>query len=145
MHKVWLIARREYLERIRTKAFIVTTILIPLLMAGFLFGSHYMDTKNRSSIAHITIVSADTQLALDLQKELETSKENKIIVDLISPPGPDTRKILEDELEDKSTRRLPLGHSAHHIQCGLRPSCTTPAPRAPTTPGPPSSAPFRPF
>jgi ABC-2 type transport system permease protein len=102
MHKVWLIARREYLERIRTKAFIVSTILIPMLMGGFLFGSHYMDKKNRSSISRVTIVASDTQLALDLQKELEASKENKIIVDLISPPGPDTRKILDDELDDKS-------------------------------------------
>jgi ABC-2 type transport system permease protein len=102
MHKVWLIARREYLERIRTKAFIVSTIIIPVLMAGFLFGGHYMDTKNRSSISHITIVAADTQLALDLQKELEASKENKLIVDLISPPGPGTRKILDDEIDDKS-------------------------------------------
>jgi len=41
MHNIWLIARREYLERIRTKAFLVATILIPLLMGGFVFGSGY--------------------------------------------------------------------------------------------------------
>ena len=102
MHKILLIARREYLERVRTKAFIVSTILIPLLMAGFLFGNHYMDSKNRSSISHITLVASDTQLALDLQRELEASKDNKLIVDVISPPAADTRNTLEDELEDKS-------------------------------------------
>ncbi len=33
MHNIWLIARREYLERVRTKAFLIMTVLIPLLMA----------------------------------------------------------------------------------------------------------------
>ena len=34
MRNIWLIAKREYLERIRTKAFLFSTILIPLLMGG---------------------------------------------------------------------------------------------------------------
>lgn len=32
MHNVWLIAKREYLERVRTKAFLISTLMIPLLM-----------------------------------------------------------------------------------------------------------------
>ena len=28
MHNVWLIAKREYLERIRTKGFLIATVLI---------------------------------------------------------------------------------------------------------------------
>ena len=56
MHNVWLIAQREYLERIRTKSFLVITILIPLLIMGgcslrrHLFGSEH-------SAAHIAVVS----------------------------------------------------------------------------------------
>ena len=34
MHKVWLIIRREYLERIRSKTFLIFTLLMPALMAG---------------------------------------------------------------------------------------------------------------
>jgi len=30
----WLVARREYLERVRAKSFLIMTILIPLLMGG---------------------------------------------------------------------------------------------------------------
>ena len=37
MREAWLIARREYLERIRSKAFRVSTVLIPLLFA-LIFG-----------------------------------------------------------------------------------------------------------
>src|SRR5215510_790544 len=34
MRNVFLIARREYLERVRTKAFLIFTFLMPALMAG---------------------------------------------------------------------------------------------------------------
>jgi len=34
--KLWAIVRREYLERVRSKAFVIGTILGPLLMAGML-------------------------------------------------------------------------------------------------------------
>ena len=39
MHNVWLIAKREYLERIRAKSFLLMTILIPLLMGGLVYGA----------------------------------------------------------------------------------------------------------
>ncbi len=108
MHKVWLIARREYLERVTTRAFIVSTVLIPVLMGGFVFGSSFLDRKSSSSSAHIAIASTDTQFALDLQREIESTpatkdaKDIKIQADVISPPGHDIRGILEQELDDKS-------------------------------------------
>ncbi len=36
IHKVWIIAKREYLERVRTRSFILSTFATPLLMAIFL-------------------------------------------------------------------------------------------------------------
>ena len=39
MRNVWLIANREYKERVRTRGFLITTIMIPLIMAGFVLGS----------------------------------------------------------------------------------------------------------
>ncbi len=102
MHNVWLIARREYLERVRTPAFIISTILIPLLMGGFLFANHFMSQRNKASTSHIILVSTDTELVLDMQKQLESARSNRLLVDVVSPPGPDTRAILDKELEDKS-------------------------------------------
>ncbi len=100
MHNVWLIAKREYLERIRTKAFLLTTILIPLLMGGGIVGSIFASAKSKST-SHIAVVSTDQQLALDLQRELTNGKDSKMTVDLISPPGPNTRATLDNELADK--------------------------------------------
>jgi ABC-2 type transport system permease protein len=100
MHNVWLIAKREYLERVRTKAFMLSTILIPVLMGGGIVGSIIASSKARST-SHITIVSQDQQLATDLQSELQSGKDSKMTVDVISPGDSSTRSTLDDMLADK--------------------------------------------
>ena len=101
MHNVWLIAKREYLERVRTKAFMISTILIPLLMGGGIIASVMMSSKTKST-SHIAIVSRDQQLATDLQAELANGKDSKMTVDVISPPAADTRRVLDNELAQKA-------------------------------------------
>jgi len=101
MHNVWLIAKREYLERIRTKAFLFFTILFPLLMIGGIVVEAVTSTHSKST-SHIAVVSHDQQLATDLQAELENGKDSRMTVDVISPPTSDTRSILDGELADKS-------------------------------------------
>ncbi len=100
MHNVWLIAKREYFERIRTKSFLLMTIAIPLLMGGGILGGAMVGHKTQSN-SHIAVVSSDLQMATDLQTELEHGKHTKMVVDIISPPGADTRKVLDGELADK--------------------------------------------
>lgn len=100
MHNVWLIAKREYLERVRTKAFIISTILIPLLMGGGIIVGVVAQGHTKST-SRIAIVSTDQQLATDLQTELENGKESKMTVDVISPPVSSTRSSLDSELADK--------------------------------------------
>src|ERR1700679_2306891 len=85
MHNVWLIAKREYTERIKTKGFLIATILIPVLMGGGLFGVATMASKAKAT-AHIAVVGSQPQLAEDLKRELEDSKESKMTVD-VSPPS----------------------------------------------------------
>jgi ABC-2 type transport system permease protein len=100
MHNVWLIAKREYLERVRTKAFLISTILIPVLMGGGIVGSVIVSGKAKST-SHITIVSQDQQLATDLQSELQSGKDSKMTVDVISPGNSETRTTLDAMLADK--------------------------------------------
>jgi ABC-2 type transport system permease protein len=100
MHNVWLIAKREYLERIRTKAFLIATILIPTLMGGGIFGMAYIAGKSKSS-SHIAIVSTQQPLAADLQNALEHGKDSQMTVDLIQPT-PETRSQLDAKLHEKS-------------------------------------------
>jgi len=100
VHNVWLIAKREYLERVRTKAFVVMTVLIPLLMAGGVLGTAMVGRTARSE-SHITIVSKDLDLATDLQHELQNGKNSRMVVDVVSPPIAETRATLDGELANK--------------------------------------------
>jgi ABC-2 type transport system permease protein len=112
MHNVWLIARREYRERIRTRGFLITTIVIPLIMCGFIYGSAFV-YSNSESAAHIAVVSSDTQLVLDLQAELQhrqqarhaqprSTRQPSIAVDAIDAAPQNeqaTRVLLDRELD----------------------------------------------
>lgn len=115
MRNVWIIAQREYMERIRTRGFLVTTIMIPLIMGGFVAGTTFLGSKSASEI-RIAVVSSDTQLALDLQDELLRQQDQKaadsekatsrtkagakpqITVDAIDP-GPGTRAEMDNDLD----------------------------------------------
>ena len=53
MRKIWLIIKREYLVRVRKKAFIVMTIVGPLLMAALMIVPTYLanETQELRTIA----------------------------------------------------------------------------------------------
>ena len=101
MRNVWIIAKREYLERVRARSFMIMTILIPTLMGALVFGSSVIKGKG-SSHSEIAIVTQDAQFGLDLQAELEGRKDRGITAQVISPPGVDTREVLNGELKSKS-------------------------------------------
>lgn len=46
MNKIWLVIKREYLTRVRNKTFILSTILLPLFLIGFIFASAYFSIKS---------------------------------------------------------------------------------------------------
>lgn len=95
-----LIAKREYLERVRTKAFIITTLLIPALMGGGILFS-VIKSKATKAASHIAVIAPDADFALDLQDELEHGKNSAMKVDVISPPDKDTRQTVVDQTVDK--------------------------------------------
>jgi ABC-2 type transport system permease protein len=101
MRNIWLIARREYLERIRTKSFIVMTVLIPAIMAAVAFGGSVLGGNKGKPAAHIIVVTQDAEFGLQLQSELEAQKQATITADLISPPGSDTRDRLNREITSR--------------------------------------------
>jgi ABC-2 type transport system permease protein len=85
LRNVLLIARREYRERVRTRGFLITTIMIPLIMGGFIGGSIFLGSRTVSD-TQIAVVSSDTQLALDLQTELERRQQPQLASALPTQP-----------------------------------------------------------
>ncbi|MEO6806953.1 MAG: ABC transporter permease [Edaphobacter sp.] len=99
MHNIWLIARREYLERIRAKSFIVMTVLIPVLMGALLFGAGLANRNLGSN--HIAVVTNDSQFAQDLKTEL-SGKDRTTTVEAYSPADPGVRQMLDAKMKEKN-------------------------------------------
>ena len=99
MHNVWLIAKREYLERIRTKSFLIATIVIPLIMAMLVFGSHFLASHAKSE-SHIAVVTTDSTFAADLKRSLESSKNSQMKVDIFAPSDA-VRRQLDEQIKQK--------------------------------------------
>lgn len=73
MGKLWVITRREYLERVRSKWFIISTILTPLLLGSLIFLPAWMASRSEPSrdFARIIIVDASgTKLGSRVATEL---------------------------------------------------------------------------
>lgn len=100
MRNIWLIARREYLERVRTRGFMIATILIPLLMGGGIAAS-ILIAKHAKSSSHIVVVTPDMRLGSDLEAQLKHDTDNGMQVNLISPPSANTRASLDREIKKK--------------------------------------------
>jgi ABC-2 type transport system permease protein len=98
MHNIWLIAKREYTERIRTKAFLVATILIPTLMGGGVFGIATLASRSKAT-SHIAVVARQPQIAADLKQELENGKYSKMTVDIL--PASIPHGLLDQQIADK--------------------------------------------
>ena len=100
MLNVWLIAKREYLERVRAKSFLVMTILIPLLMGGLVYGAAL--ANGHAGNMHIAVVTQDPHFGSDLKSELERGTQGGTTqVDVVSPPTSDTRDTLDNQLQNR--------------------------------------------
>ena len=98
MHNIWLIAKREYTERIKTRAFLIATILIPVLMGGGVFGIAALASRSKTT-SHIAVLATERQTAADLKQELENGKDSKMTVDIL--PASTAHGLLDKQIADK--------------------------------------------
>jgi ABC-2 type transport system permease protein len=84
VHSALLIARREYLERVRSRAFRVSTVLIPIIFAGIL-GTAVFSATHSGGDAHIVVAANDLQLANGVRDELARSENAPAQVEVQSP------------------------------------------------------------
>lgn len=77
MHKIFIIARREYLERVRTRSFVVTTVLIPLLLFGATAMPVYLESRGSAAARHLLVVAPDISTAQVIRQQLERLPEEQ--------------------------------------------------------------------
>jgi ABC-2 type transport system permease protein len=100
MRDILLIAKREYLEQVRGKAFKVTTVLIPLVFIA-IFGVIAIAGKNSGVGKHIVIAVDDPALAQRVRAPLVADKDAKMTVDVIAPATEADHKNLLAEVDQK--------------------------------------------
>jgi ABC-2 type transport system permease protein len=99
MREALLIARREYLERIRSKAFRISTVLIPAFFA-LIFGAGALSGKlSGGGARHIVVASNDPLLAESVRAELNPS--SRLTVEVKAPLTESELAALNAEVESK--------------------------------------------
>lgn len=72
MRNIFLFARREYLETVRKRSFVIMTILLPALMFGFTVLPSMMMMKKTGEVQHIVIATSNPQFGEDLRNRFLT-------------------------------------------------------------------------
>jgi ABC-2 type transport system permease protein len=77
MHNTLIIAKREYLERVRSRSFLIMTLLIPALMFGVTVVPTLLMNKGSNEVKHITVVAADRDTAEMIRTRIEEKQDEK--------------------------------------------------------------------
>ena len=107
--RVLVIARRDYLSRVRTPAFWITTVILPLFMAGWIVLPSLIMSKSRGGL-RLAVVDETGKVAPVLEKEVAGAGVEGSRVDLtlkVEAPAADTaaqrkqldRRVLADSID----------------------------------------------
>ncbi len=105
MHNLLLIARREYLEQIRGRAFRVSTILVPVLF-GVLIGVAYLSGRGSGVGKHVIVAASNAALANDIRTQVLQDKDAQMTVDVVAPATPAERSALVAKVESRAVDGL---------------------------------------
>ena len=111
MRNMLLIARREYLEQVRGRAFRMTTVGLPAVFA-LIVGVGYLSSLGLGANRHMAVAATDPALANEIRDQLVGDKEAKATVDVIAPATPEQRAALVKQVRVEVARRSALGGHA---------------------------------
>lgn len=69
MRNTWLIIKREYLQRVRTRSFLILTVLAPVIMTVLMAAPAKFATMNQKA-QHVVIVVSNQQFGESLRRQL---------------------------------------------------------------------------
>jgi ABC-2 type transport system permease protein len=101
MRNILLVAKREYLEQIRGRAFKISTVALPLLIAALLAFSYYMGHKAGTG-KHIVIVADNASLADQVRQQMLEDTYAQYKVDVAALATADQRDALQKKVRSKA-------------------------------------------
>ncbi|HKD79338.1 MAG TPA: ABC transporter permease [Candidatus Angelobacter sp.] len=88
MHNTLIIAKREYLERVRQRSFVIMTFFIPLLVIGSSVLPAMLATRGSNTPKHIVVVAAERGTAEAIRSRIEQHQDE----DQAASPAPGVDK-----------------------------------------------------
>ena len=101
MRNILLIARREYMEQIQSRAFRLSTIGLPAVL-GLVMAISYFSSLGLGNSEHMAIAADDAALANAIRGRLLSGKNSKAIVDVVAPATLQDRAALVEKVRTKS-------------------------------------------
>ena len=101
MTNMMLIARREYLEQVRGRAFRLSTIGLPVLFA-VIIGVGYVASLGLGANKHLVILANDASLADAIRTQIASDKDGTPNVDIVAPDSPGSRAQLIQQVQSKA-------------------------------------------
>ena len=101
MRNTLLVARREYLEAVRGRAFKMTTFGLPAIFAAVI-GVGYLSSLGLGSNKHLAVAAADPALGNEVRRQLLGDKDARAIVDVIAPANSADRAALVAKVQAKT-------------------------------------------
>ena len=101
MRNTLLIAKREYLEQIRSRAFKLSTIGLPAALA-LVFGISYFSSLGLGAHKHLAIAGDDAALANNIRARLTSGKDSKAVIDVVAPASPEDRALLTEKVRTRA-------------------------------------------
>ena len=97
--KLWAVVRREYLERVRSKAFIIATLLVPVLMSGMMVVPFFA-MRAGGKLLRVAVLDASGSFQTEIEETLRRARfDDKPRFD-VRPPGGGTLAERERRLKE---------------------------------------------
>jgi ABC-2 type transport system permease protein len=77
LNNTWLIIKREYLERVRQRSFIVLTVLLPAIVGGAFFIPAKLSSMKSSKTQHLVVVTSDLKFGEIVRQQLLPSAKTE--------------------------------------------------------------------
>ena len=105
MHNIFIIAKREYLERVKSRAFVIMTFFIPALMLGVTILPTMLMMRGGNETKRMVVVAGDRDTAEAIRHRIEQAQDEKP----------------QDPLTDNK-RGLPLTHFTVEVSTNATPA-----------------------
>jgi ABC-2 type transport system permease protein len=111
MRNILLIARREYLEQIHGRAFLFSTVLVPLLIMALLGWSSITNRKDATGKS-VAIIADNAEIASLVSRQMLDEKDARFTLEVVAPASQQDRAALLKQVQDKTVDGLLTIHAS---------------------------------